>query len=77
MEAFKDPWIPKEGFCKPIVVQSEIQDFTLAQLLNSQGMWNETLVKTFCFEGDDRAILNTQICPLVKDDEIIWDLDPQ
>lgn len=65
------------GFLQTNCSQLEIQDFIMVQLLNSQGMWNETLVKTSFLESDVKEILNIPISPLVKDDEIIWDIDPK
>lgn len=50
VDASTDPWIPKEGSCKPILAHPKIQNFTVAQLLNFRGTWNEPLGKAFFME---------------------------
>lgn len=77
MDVSRDPWIPKEGMCRPIFTHPEIHNYTVAQLRTSNGSWNEALVNASFLESDAKAILNIPISPLVKDDEIIWDLDPR
>lgn len=67
----KEPWIPKEGCCKPILMHPGVRNFSVAQLLNPQGEWNEALVNDSFMDYDARAILNIPINPRVKEDEII------
>lgn len=77
VDVASDSWIPKEGSSKPIMVNPAIQNFTVAQLLNANGLWNEELVKASFMECDAEAILNILVNPSNREDAIMWDLNPK
>lgn len=77
MDASVDPWILKEGAAKPILTHPDIQHFTVAQLKDSSGRWNESLIHSSFVEKDVEAILNTSTSPNMCNDVIIWNYDPR
>lgn len=41
----KDPWIPREGNFKPMVVREDFRERKVACLRDERGNWNEALIR--------------------------------
>lgn len=77
VDALEDPWIPREGAARPIMISPNIRHFTVAQLKDNHGLWNEILIWDSFLEADATTILNIPTSPNMGDDEIIWNYDPR
>lgn len=77
VEAGVDPWIPKEGSCKPLFSPPHAQQLTVAHLINPPGVWNEPLVRSLFLEDDVTTILNIPLGNISRMDEVIWQVDPK
>lgn len=75
IDAATDPWIPKEGSCKPTITQRSIAQATVAQLIDNQGRWKEELIRTNFMEEDAEIILNIPINSSPREDTVIWQKD--
>lgn len=71
IDASTDPWIPKEGSCTPILTQRNIHQFTVAQLIDNQGVWKENLIRSAFLEKDAYIMLNIPINPSQREDVVI------
>lgn len=77
IEASTDPWIPKEGLCKPLMTHPSIHHFTVAQLLDNQEMWGESLILGSFLEDEANKIINIPIRSELCKDEVIWPSRPK
>lgn len=75
IDASSDPWIPREGSCKPIAPHPYTQNLTVANLINRNGTWNEQLVSALFINQDANLIINIPLNPQQREDVIIWQYD--
>ncbi|MDV3193925.1 MAG: hypothetical protein Q8835_02560, partial [Sweet potato little leaf phytoplasma] len=77
IDASSDPWIPREGSCKPIAPHPNTQNLTVANLIHRNGTWNEQMIRDLYIDQDANLIINIPLNPQQKEDIIIWQFDPK
>ncbi|KAL9438276.1 hypothetical protein AB3S75_024032 [Citrus x aurantiifolia] len=75
IQIHKDNWIPKPSTFKPIVRPSLPEDTLVAELINEENKWNESLIYRHFNRMDADKIVEIPLPRSPKEDTIIWHYD--
>jgi ribonuclease HI len=75
VRAWREPWIPRESYLRPITKQGRCRLRWVSDFLNHDGSWNEQLVRRWFEAIDVHEILKIQTSRRNDPDFIAWNPD--